>query len=363
MNQAEFKAMLISVAADPGIESAARTDDGLFDVDGWCRGFASEAASHSDRFGKLPKSMRMDTATGLFEQQLQHVMAQSYDRPYQGLQGRGLMTAASGIAAGAETVVQRGFDISGSAELVVNDARDIPRVSLQATQDTSRIVGLACKWRLNYSELLNAAMANVDLDGKGMAAAMEVQQREIDNLITLGDAEYNILGMLNYPVKAPAAAGAGVELFTTAAPAAMIAAWNGAATAAQILNDWGILEASFRADNIHWPTDCLLGSTTYGRLNTLTVVAGSTKTVLDTLKERYPGINFQATWRCDGAGVGAVERAVLYARGPNVMESIISLEPVNLPPVWDGFGWETVTYSRCGGTQAADTTGIVYIDM
>lgn len=363
MDTQQFETLLRTMMVDPSIEAATRNDEGGFNVDAWINGFAQEAAIHSDRFGKLPKSMRMDTATGLFQQQLQHVMAQTYDRPYPGLMARTWMPAASGIPAGAETVVQRGFDISGAAELVVNDGRDIPRVSMQATESVSRVVGLACKWRLNYSELLNAAMSGVDLDGKGLAASMAIQQREIDSLLSVGNAQYLLFGLLNYGTKVPAAAGAGVQLFSVGVPVGFTAAWDAAATAAQILADWALLETNWRNDNVHVPNTCLLGSGTYARLNTLTVVAGTTDTVLDVLKRRYPGISFEAAWRCDTAGAAGGERVCLFERGPDVCESIVSMEPTNLPPVWDGFGWETVTYSRCGGTQAADTLGILYADM
>lgn len=371
ITEAQFRAALAQFAKNPNPMPHPRRR-GRFDSKRWCRGVAQGVAEHFERYGGLPmvsgrvKTSRHDTATGMFEHQLRHVMTQSYDRPYPGLQARQQMPAATGIPAGAETVVQRGFDIMGRPELVVSDARDIPRVSLQATQDVSRVVGLACKWGINYDEMLAAAMADVDLDGKGLIAANTVQEREIDLLLSTGDAQYGIIGLLNQATKAPAAVGAGVELYTTGAPVAFVSAWDGSgagSTAAQILADWAILEAKFRSENVHFPTDCRLGSATYSRLNTLTVVAGTTDTVLDVLRQRYPGINFQPWWRCDAAGVGGVERAVLFERGDMTAESIVSLEPTMLAPVWDGFGWETVSYSRCGGIQAADTTGIVYIDM
>lgn len=365
ITQEQYRQALAALLANPNPMPLEGNPE-RFDSKRWCHGVAQGVARHFDSYGGLPKSMRLDTATGLFEHQLRAVMAKSYDRPYPGLMMRGTMPAATGIPAGAETVVQRGFDISGRPELVVSDARDIPRVGLQATQEVSRIVGLACKWGINYDEMLAAAMAGVDLNGKGLIAAFTIQEREIDLILATGDAQYGLLGLANQATKAPAAAGAGVELYTTGAPAAFVSAWDGSgagSTAAQILADWAILEAKFRGDNVHFPTDCLLGSATYARMNTLTVVAGTTDTVLDVLRQRYPGIRFQQCWRCDAAGVGAVERAVLYERGDMTAESIVSLEPTMLAPVWDGFGWETVCYSRVGGIQAADTTGIVYIDM
>ena len=196
MDLHEFKRMLQAVATNPPPDGSGGQ---RWDAARWCKAVAKGVAERMDSYGgtgniRLPKSWRTDTATGLFENQLRHVMAQDYDRPYPGLMARGLMASASGIPAGAETVVQRGFDITGRPELVVSDARDIPRVSLQATQSVSRVVGLAIKWGINYDEMLAAAMAGVDLDGKGLTAARTVQEREIDLLLSTGDAQYGIIG-------------------------------------------------------------------------------------------------------------------------------------------------------------------------
>ena len=355
----QFAAFLTQLAKP---ELTAGTMPG-FNVDSWCRRFAAEAAEKV-AYDAGP-AFRADTVTGLFEEQLQAVLAGDYDRPYAGLAMRTHMAPASGIPAGAQTVVQRGYDMTGRPKLLVNEASEIPRVSLHAAQNVGRIVGYGLKWRINYDELQAAAMAGVDLDGKGLAACRILMEREIDFLLASGNAAFGIVGMLTGATKAPLAAGAGIELYVTGAPAAMVCDWDGVATAAQILNDFAILMATrFYLGNVHMPTDCLFGNTSWARIETLQAFATSDKTVLEVLRGRYPGINFRHEWRCNNANAGGNnDRCVLYERSPLVIESVVSLEPTQLPPVWDGFGWETVTYARCGGVLMADTTGICYIDM
>jgi len=367
MDRATFARMLGEALANPSA-SERKDAPGRFDSRRWAHAVAAEAAQRLDAYGgagasRLPKSWRADTATGLFEEQLRHVMAQEYDRPYPGLQARTFMPPAAGIPAGAETVVQRGYDITGRPELVVNEARDIPRVSLQGRESHSRVVGLGIKWGINYDEMLAAAMAGVALDGKGLTAARTIQEREIDLLLALGDAQYGVIGIANQATKVWGAAGAGVQLAVAGAPVAFTANWDTVATAPQILTDFAILKTSYSAGNVHFPTDCAMGSATYARLETLTVVAGTTDTVLEVLRRLYPGITFRQWWRLDTAGAGGGERVMLFERGSACAESIVSLEPTMLQPTWDGFGWETVCYARCGGIQAADTTAMVYADM
>jgi hypothetical protein len=54
---------------------------------------------------------------------------------------------------------------------------------------------------------------------------------------------------------------------------------------------------------------------------------------------------------------------MLYAKDRNVCEGIAPLAPTNLPQAWDGYQYTTVMLARCGGIQAADTTGMLYADM
>jgi hypothetical protein len=291
-------------------------------------------------------------------------MATSYDQKYPGLLARSFMTMASGIPEGAETVVQRGYDITGRATVLAGEATDVMRVSLSGTQQSTPIVGLAAKWGITLQQLAAAQMAGVQLDAKGMLASRLIVEREIDSLLALGDATLGLIGLCNQVIKVWGAAGAGVNMAAVGAPVGFTAAWdNPVTTAAQIMADIAILYGYFRAGNIYAPTDLVCGSGTYARLEMDQAIVGSEKSILELIKSRFPGLTVSSWWRLDAAGTGTGERVMLYAKDPMVVEGIVSKEPTYLQPVWTGLGYETVTYARCGGIQAADTTGIVYADM
>jgi len=332
-------------------------------MDAWCK---STAAMCAQNISFSDPTVRMDTATGLFTEQLQHVMAENIDQEYPGLMAvtGQIFPMASGIPRGAETVMQRGYSVTGQPTLLAGEAQDIHRVSLQGQEEATRIIGLAVKWAMTLQQSDAAAMAGVPLDSMGMAAANELMNREFDRLLTLGDATYNIIGFANQVTKIWAAAGAGVEIATVGVPAAFVATWNTVATAANIMNDFSIMMARFRGGNVHEPTDCLMGSQTWSRLESLlAVAAGSESTVLEALKRRYPLITFRPWWRLDTAGAAGGERVILFANKKRVAEGIVTVMPENLQPVWTGVGFETVVYGRVGGIKATDTTGILYADM
>ena len=342
------------------LEKEIQRDPGGFRLDAWVKNAAAEFASQIVRGAP---QMRMDTTTGLFENQLEYVMAQSYDRRYPGLKWREFVPAAAGIPAGAETVTQRGYDIEGHSTILAGDAFDVRRVTLDAMQQSTRIVSLAVKWVITMQQLRAAALAGVPLDTKGAQAATRIIERDIDSLVSLGDASLGLQGFCTQPVKAWGAAGAGVVTAVAGAPVGFTATWNTVATAAQILFDVALMRAWFSAQNVWEPTHLLLGSTTYAVLENMVALAGSPQTVLEVIRSRYQGMTV-ATWsRLDTASGTGGERAVMYARDPAVVEAIVPVESEVLQPLWTGLGYETVTHSRCGGIQAADTTGILYADM
>ena len=342
------------------LEKMIAKDPGGFRVDAWCADAAALMASGVIR--ALPGGVRLDTITGLFADQLQHVMAQPYDRKYSGIRWREFVPAAAGIPAGAESVVQRGYDIQGHSTILAGDAFDVRRVTLDGLQQVTRVVSLAVKWTITMQQLRAAAMAGVDLDAKGAIAAARIIERDIDALVALGDASLGLVGFCSQAIKAWGAAGAGVVTAVAGAPVGFTATWNTAATAAQILFDVGMMVAWFRANNTWMPTHLLVGSGTFAVLEGTVALAGSPQTVLEVIRSRY-GLTVDSWARLDTASGTGGERAVMYARDPSVAEAIVPVESEVLQPVWTGLGYETVTHSRCGGIQAADTTGILYADM
>ena len=360
----DYQQILKSLLATPPAEAG---DPGGWNVDGWISGTARMLAAGSG-FG-AGSGYRADTLAGLFETQLQAVIAETYDEQFSGNKAREFFPQAPGIPAGAETVLQRGYTFTGSATLLAGEATDVKRVSLVGAEQTTRIVGLACKWGITQQQLNAAAMAGIPLDAKGMLAAKMVIERDIDGLIANGDATLGIMGAIAMPTKIFPAAGAGVNLYAPAAPVGFTGIWGGAATAAQIMDDVAMLVARFRAGGVFEPTDMLIPSAAYSRIENLIAIAGDTRSVLEVLKSRYPGIRFHHWWRLDtasgatGTGGAGGERVMLYARSKMVIETIVSQEIINLQPVWDGLGYETVSYARCGGVQSASEVAISYAEM
>ena len=344
------------------VRPSEMVDPGGWHVDSWIVSVARMAAEK--RSVGQGGSYRIDTDTALFTQQLQHIMAQAYDRKYPGLKAREFVPIATGIHAGAEAVIQRGWDMSGEATLLAGEARDVNRVSLSGLEQAIPVIGFAIKWAMTMQQLEAASMAGVDLDNKGLLAATRIVERTIDSILSTGAAGFGVTGFATQPVKAWAAAGAGVETAVAAAPAGYTALWGNAAAAATIIADMAIAIQRFRANDTWMPTHVLMDPAVYTRIEGLNAGFGTDRTILEHFKALYPELQFHSWSRLTGLSTGAgTGRVIMYAKDTAVVEGVVSKEPIHLPPVWDGLGFETTCYARCGGIMAADTTGCLYLDM
>lgn len=297
---------------------------------------------------------RQDTTTALFEQQLEALLAKSYDKTYPGLKARQFIPAGPGIPTGAETVSSYGYDIKGEATVLAGYGEDVRRVEIDGVKSTWSIVGVAASWALSVQQARNATMAGVDLDSKGLMAARRLIDRKIDDLLTNGDAD---AGLDGFAALTTGASGVYIENKS----GDLTGDWL-TATAANTIADLNICFANFHDGSIWEPTHLLIEPALYARWQTLQLSTGSDLSLLDWVQSRFEVSveKWNKLQTADSAGTAG--RAILYAKDEEVISSIISQEPEQLPSVWSGLGWETIMHARCGGVRVENAKGILYAD-
>lgn len=297
---------------------------------------------------------RADTSTALFEQQLEALLSKSYDKKYPELKARSFLPSGSGIPNGAETVSSYGYDINGEATILAGYGEDVRRVDIDGVKSTWNIVGIAAAWMMTVQQARGATMSGVDIDGKGLMAARRVIERKIDDLLTEGNADVGVDGFV---------------ALTTGSTGVMLENKTGnltgdwlTATAANTLADLDICVKNFEDAQIFTPTDLLVEPGLFARWRSLQLSTGSDYTLLDWISEKYE-LNVSKWNRLQTAdSAGTAGRAILYEKSDDVVSSIISQEPEQLPSVWKGLGWETIMHARCGGVRVENPNGILYAD-
>lgn len=297
---------------------------------------------------------RNDTTTALFENQLEALLAKSYDKKYPALKARQFVPAGSGIPSGAETVSSYGYDLKGEATILSSYGEDVRRVDLDGKKSTWSIVGIAAAWMMTVQQARGATMAGVDIDGKGLMAARRLIERKIDDLVTNGDADAGIDG---FAALTTGATGVYLENKT----GDLTGDWL-TATVANTLADLDLCFANFSGASIWEPTDLLVPTTVFSRWRSKQLSTGSDYTLLRWVEDQY-GVNVAGWNRLNTAdSAGTAGRAILYTKDEEVVSSIVSQEPEQLPSVWKGLGWETIMHARCGGVRVENPKGILYAD-
>lgn len=297
---------------------------------------------------------RNDTTTALFEQQLEALLAKSYDKKYPALKARQLIPAGGGIPSGAETVSSVGYDLKGEATVLGSYGEDVRRVELDGVKSTWNIVGIAAAWMMTVQQARGAAMAGVDLDSKGLMAARRLIERKIDDLLAAGDADAGIDGFA-----ALTTGSTGVYLENKTGD--LTGDWL-TATAANTLADLDLCFANFDDAAIWKPTHMVVPTALKARWRSLQLSTGSDYTLLRWIEDQYE-VEVDSWYRLNTAdSAGTAGRVIIYAKDEEVVSSIISQEPEQLPSVWKGLGWETIMHARCGGVRVENPKGILYAD-
>lgn len=335
-----------------GLEAPTHQNDAVTPIVQWASHFVDRQLVNDHIIdGYL---QRNDTTTALFEQQLEALLAKSYDKKYPALKARQFIPSGAGIPTGAETVSSYGYDLKGEATILASYGEDVRRVDLDGVKTTWNIVGIAAAWMMTVQQARGATMAGVDIDSKGLMAARRLIERKIDDLLTSGDADAGIDG---FAALTTGATGVTLENKT----GDLTGDWL-TATAANTLADLDVCFQNFADASIWEPTDILVPTTLYPHWRRTQLSTGSDYTLLKWIEEQY-GVRV-SSWNklntADSAGTGG--RVIIYTRDEEVVSSIISQEPEQLPSVWKGLGWETIMHARCGGVRVENPKGILYAD-
>jgi hypothetical protein len=139
---------------------------------------------------------------GLFlRQQLEHVQNDvvTQDFPEMLMASGAAVDISDELPSGAETYSYKILTVLGEAKILANGATDIPLVNAFAEKRTGFIRTIANAYAYTLEDLEGADFAGMNLDSSMAIAAREVIERKLDVLGYEGDAENNLLGMINFP--------------------------------------------------------------------------------------------------------------------------------------------------------------------
>lgn len=250
-----------------------------------------------------------------------------------------LISITSNIDAGAREVSWMEIGNTGTADIVADNANDIPTADLEGDLSINKCYTVATAVEYSTQDVRQSRMQGLfDIATEKAQAAREAHDRKIDELIRLGDVPRGITGIT-------AASGSYDITATTGA-------WATTATAVQILADFQVAwDAIFTgSQGVEEPDTAVFPSTVWGRLNSLQNSIASDKTVMQFLKESHPNITLWAVDAgIDTAGNSADAAVMLYSRDRTRVRAMMPMVMRPLPLEQHGIVFKMVFESRYAG--------------
>lgn len=232
---------------------------------------------------------------------------------------------------------------TGRAEIVADNATDIPVSELQGKNNVSPVKTIGCSFTYSTQEVRSAmmnGMFNIPVE-KGLAAR-ESHDFALNNFIRDGVPTHGLTGFTNAP---------GIIVQT-----ALTGAWQ-VASAEQIVNDFRTAANSIinNSGGVEVPDTAIFDVASYTRISTLqNATAGvvSDRTVLEFLKAAFPQItlwDFEAGLATASAAGGPA--AMIYRRDARKARVVQPMVMQAMAPEQRGLTFKVVFESRFGGVM------------
>lgn len=330
--------------------------------DAWCRSVARRMDAYlADTYGT-----RRDTNTALFTRSLAKILAMPFDRRHPALNMMDILPSAPAVDMGAASVISRGHDIIGQAEVAVSYDTEIPTVTIQGRENEIKMFPALAKFPLFYQDMMQAAFGGVALQAKMAAAAYRVIREAIDLALAFGNASAGFNGAWNNSDTAGAALA---RVLQGAVTAGITGAWSAIATTdANIINDVRQAIDTIEADGLYNVDAIAVGPLEYGRLAQPTTALGYAPNLLSVIQASF-GVVIHKSQRlaaipaADAAGGVSCARAVFFERSVEVFNPLVTMGPEQYPPKVGDIGYEITVHQRTGGVESTNPLGAIYLDM
>lgn len=303
---------------------------------------------------------RLDASESVFfQRQLESIDKNVYSTLYPDNKGRSLLPPVMDVAASAPVYTWRMWSRVGRAIIGGSLGDDSPRVDAQGQEQSQVIANIRASYAFDVMEIKEAARTNTPLDSMRATAARDTVETQIDEILATGNAANGLKGMLNLT---------GVNTYTLADKVAGGKTWA-VATATEIAADLFGMASALIAQMKDSGGQVLQSFTVVMPVEQYTLIAqkrmgdGSDLTILKFVLQNSPYIKEIVPWfRCDGAGAGATDRIMMYAKTPAVIGALCPMEYTAHPPEQRNLAYVVSGIARCGGVVCRYPVACLYAD-
>ena len=298
-----------------------------------------------------------DNESVFFREQTRHIQAKVYATKHKQFKALDILPVDDSAPSGSTTIEYRYYDTVGVAAIISDYGKGgIPRVDAYGISKSVTVKPIADAYGVTIPEIRRASNANVPLSAmKGTMAKKGIDIKH-DQVAWLGDAEYGLQGLLNYP---------GILEYTVLGDGtAGSKAWT-AKTAAQILRDVSAFLSSVRqaTNGVEQCDTVLMPIAQFDYIKGTTFGPEGTKTILTVLRETFPEITlWDSIAELKGAGASVSDRMIAFSRDKEHLAYQMPTMPEQQEPEKDGLEYVTVFYSESGGMTVYYPLSVVFAD-
>jgi hypothetical protein len=294
---------------------------------------------------------RVDNASIFVENQLKHIVTQTYNELYAVKDARTHVPVVTDVPPGAR---QWGYDSyrgGGRPRWIGANATDIPRAEVSAQRITFPIEGFALGYGYSMQDIRAAQFAGIGLDAEKARVTRRAMMEFEHDALFVGDASLQVPGFFNNPSVQSLVLPNGNWL-------------NPATTADQILEDLRVLaDEVFLASGETLQADTILLPRAHKLKIAQLRIPDTGMTVEQFFLANSPFIRaINMTADLATAGVGSGPRAISYVKDPSVVRGVVPMPFTQHQPQIQGFEFLIPVEQTCGGTVMVYPVGAVYAD-
>lgn len=280
----------------------------------------------------MAKGQRMDEGFSLFlARQLDYLKTQAYEVEYAPMSAMAIFPVTNELPDDVRTFTYGIYDSVGMAKIIADYSDDLPSVDANYREETGRIYRLGDSYHYSLDEVKSAQRTGRNLTDRKATAARKAFDTKLNDLVWLGDADHQILGVFQHPN----------------VPVTVSAGW----TTAQIANDE--LEAAIEGivtttKGNHRATHIVIPPTVAKILNGLIPNSGgvSYRTLFN---QNNPNLTWEQAYELenyDGQGNRAV---IVFEKDPSNMSIEVPEAFNQLPPQAHNLHWQVPCTGKATG--------------
>ncbi len=219
------------------------------------------------------------------------------------------------------------------------------KISLEAQASLIEVLSRTAESLWTKSDVEKAALQNINLVDRFVAAHQKIYSREVDQIIALGVEDLGTEGLLNY---------SGFTATAAADTAEELAATDPESLYGEVASFISAQHSRVQNTPEHMVDVVVFPTRVYNVLQaTILNANGSTKNVLRALQDNFPSVSFYGSSKGDDESLAA-STTVAYSTNEDAMKVRIP-QPLTFAPVFEhGFKYETESMYRIAGIDVLE---------